>query len=133
MENNPLPSGRSRIEVGSAGSHVATDLMPRRFKNYIVSERELSTLGFMNALGALMVAFFGVTAGAAIALWVTLKTVQIEDPNTNAAFWAAFLVSLIASVILLGVSILTCIRAAGDVSRIKEESEQEKRQRGLLS
>lgn len=129
METNSPPARGSNIEIGSASSHVATDLMPRRFKNYIVSERELSTLGFMSALGTLVVTFFGVTAGAAIALWVTLKTVSITDPTTNAAFWAAFLVSLIFAALLGGASVLMCIRAVGDVNRIKQESEQEKRRK----
>ena len=111
---------------------VAHDLMPRRFKNYIVSERELSTLGFMSAFGTLVVTFFGITGGAAVALWVTIKTVVITDPKTYAAFWAAFLVSLIFSVLLCGASVLLCVRSWRDVRNIKQESEQEKRARELL-
>lgn|SRR5579885_1382796 len=113
-------------------SPVAHDLLPRRFKNYILSERELSTLGFMSAFGTLVVTFFGITGGAAVALWVTLKTVPIADPNTFAAFWAAFLVSLIFSILLGGASVLLCVMSWRDVRSIKLESEQEKRARELL-
>jgi predicted phage tail protein len=86
----------------------------------------------MSALGTLMTTFLGISVGAAIALGLTIKTVAIPDVYTYMAFWAGFLVSLGFSVILLGVSIWLCARAASDVNRIKAESEQEKRQRELL-
>lgn len=131
---NKSSAGRIEPETPESRvtSPVAHDLMPRRFKNFIVSERELSTLGFMSAVGTLLTTFLGVFVGAAISLGITIKTVDMPADKTYFAFWAGFLVSFSLSVILLGISVLMCIRAARDVGRIKAESEQEKRQRELL-
>ena len=114
-------------------SPIEQDLMPRRFKNYIVSERELSTIGFMSAVGGLLTTFLGIATGASISLGITLKTVDIPAGKTYLAMWAGFLVSLFASVLLLCLTIVMALRAANDVRDIKEQSEQEKRRRGLLS
>jgi len=106
--------------------------MPRRFTYYIVSERELSTLGFVSALGTAVSAFLGIFVGAAISLGLTLKTVDIPAGKTYLFFVAAFMVSLGASVILLVLFVITVVRAFLDARSIKTESAQEQRTREFM-
>src|SRR5437016_13709514 len=100
-----VPSREPRPE-----SPVAHELMPRRFKDYIVSERELSSLGFLSALGGLLITFFGVAAGAAIALKITLNTVPIPDVQTQAKYFAAYLVAIGFTVLCGGASAVMLVR-----------------------
>lgn len=106
--------------------------MPRSFKNFIVSERELDTLGYMSLWGTAASVFLGIFAGAALALGITLKTVNIPEGKLYLGFVAGFLVSVSLTVILLIVVLITCYRMSKDAGRIKEESEQEQRKRDLL-
>ena len=98
-----------------------------------MSDRELSTLGFISALSTALVAFLGISAGAALTLWVTLKTIAFTDPTSHSNYFAAFLVSLGFTVILFAVSVIVLAAAFLDVRKIRRESEQEKRQRDLLA
>ena len=131
---NESPSSHFELEKPESRvqSPVAHDLMPRRFKDWIVSDRELSTIGFMSAIGGLLTTFLGICVGAAISLGVTLKTVDIPVGKTYMAMWAGFLVSAFLSVLLLIGTLLMFKRAANDVKYIKADSEQEKRKRDLL-
>lgn len=107
------------------------ELMPRRFKDYIVSEKELSSLGFLSALGGLLITSFGVAGGAALTLKVTLSTVTIPDVQTHANYVAAYLVAC-GFTVLCGVgSAISLTFTFFDVRRIKKDSEQEKRRRAL--
>ena len=107
------------------------ELMPRRFKDYIVSEKELSSLGFLSALGGLLITAFGVAAGATVTLKITLNTVAIADVQTHANYVAAYLVAW-GFTALCGVgSAISLIFTFFDVRRIKKDSEQEKRRRAL--
>jgi len=116
----------SRLDVPNAH-----ELMPRRFKDYIVSERELSSLGFLSAFGGLLITLFGVAAGAAITLRTTLNTLAIPDPQTQAKYFAAYLVAC-GFTLLCGLgSAISLTFTFFDVRRIKKDSEQEKRRRVL--
>lgn len=86
----------------------------------------------MSAIGGLLTTFLGIAVGAAMSLGITLKTVDIPVGKTYMALWAGFLVSTFASALLLCLTIVMVIRASHDVKDIKEQSEQEKRQRELL-
>ena len=118
------------IQPQRPDSPIAFDLMPRRFKNYIVSERELHSLGFMSAAGSLFTALFGVAFGAALVLGITLNTVNVPAGKIYTAYWVGFLVSVISAVCFFGLSVMMFIRSFLDVRTIKRESEQ--RQRELL-
>lgn len=107
------------------------ELMPRRFKDYIVSERELSSLGFLSALGGLLITAFGVAAGAMLTLKVTLSTVAIADVQTHANYVAAYLVAW-GFTALCGIgSAISLTFTFFDVRRIRKDSEQEQRRRAL--
>jgi|SRR5947209_5189945 len=132
QESRAQPETTSHADHLRVDHPVAHDLMPRRFKDWIVSDRELSTIGFMSAIGGLLTTFLGICVGAAISLGLTLKTVDVPVGKTYMAIWAAFLVSVFLSVLLLIGTFLVFRRAAKDVRYIKEDSEQEKRRRDLL-
>ena len=97
-----------------------------------MSERELRTLGFLSATAGFLLAVFGVAAGAAIALGITLSTIDIPAGKTLMMYWGLFGASAFAAVVLLVVCIFMTIRSAGDVTAIKENSEQEKRRRDFV-
>jgi hypothetical protein len=109
----------------------AHELMPRRFKDYIVSERELSSLGFLSAFGGLMITLFGVAAGALIALKITLNTVPIPDVQTHANYFAAYLISVGFTVICGAAAAISVGKTFFEVRRIRKDSEQEQRRRDL--
>ena len=119
------------VERERADSLIASDLMPRRFKNWIVSDRELNTLGLMSAGGTALSAFLGVFVGAAISLGLTLKTVEMPVDKTYVFMASGFLVSVCLSVVLGIFLVLTLIRTSRDVKAIKAESEQEQRRRDI--
>lgn len=121
------------VRFETPDSPITQEIMPRRFKNWIVSDRELNTLGFLSAIETVIIAFLGISAGAALSLWITLKTITIEDVAIRANYFAAFLVSIGFTVILLVVSVIILISTFKDVSRIKTESEQEKRRREMIA
>lgn len=106
--------------------------MPRRFKNWIVSDRELNTLGFLTAGGTALSAFFGVFCGAAIALGLTWRTVEIPPGKTYLVIVAGFLASAGLSLVVGVFFLLSVIKTLSDVRTIKEESSQEQRRRELL-
>src|SRR6266480_1071210 len=112
-----VPSREPRPE-----SPVAHELMPRRFKDYIVSERELSTLGFLSAFGGLMITLFGVAAGALIALKITLNTVPIPDVQTHANYFAAYLISIGFTVLCGGGASVSVGKTFLEVRRIRKDS-----------
>lgn len=96
-----------------------------------MSEKELSSLGFLSALGGLLITAFGVAAGAALALKITLNTVAISDVQTHANYVAAYIVAC-GFTALCGVgSVIGLTFTFFDVRRIKKDSEQEKRRRAL--
>lgn len=96
-----------------------------------MSEKELSSLGFLSALGGLLITSFGVAAGSALALKITLNTVAIPDVQTHANYVAAYLVAC-GFTALCGVgSAISLTFTFFDVRRIKKDSEQEKRRRAL--
>jgi hypothetical protein len=113
-------------------SLVSQEVMPRRFKHWIVADRELNTLGFMSALGTAAAVFLGIFVGAAISVGLTLKTVDIPVGKTYLFFAAGFLVSLVGSAMLLVLLVVSLVRTARDVETIKKESEQEQRRLELL-
>jgi hypothetical protein len=110
---------------------IAQELMPRRFRNWIVSDRELRTLGLIPVFGTLLVAAFGVTASAGVTLWITLETVSIAEPKTYSTFFAVSIACGILSAVFLIGSALTFYFAFRDVKNIKNESLQEQRRRDL--
>lgn len=129
---NEIPVRRIQLETPDSplSSPISQALLPRKFKHYILSERELHSIGTMSAAGSLFTALFGIAIGAAVSLGITLKTVDIPLGKTYTAFWVAFIVSLFSSAVFGGLSILMCIRSFLDVRTIKRESEE--RQRELL-
>jgi hypothetical protein len=94
-----------------------------------VSERELHTLGFLSATGGFLLACFGTASGVAASLGITLYTVPIQNSAILSIFWGLFGASAFGSFVLLIVCVLMTIRSFRDVSAIKKNSEQEKRQR----
>lgn len=113
-------------------SPIAQELMPRRFKNWIVSDRELNTLGFMTIGGTALSTFLGIFSGAALALGLTWKTVDIPYGKTYLVIVSGFISSLSLSIIVAFFFVLTVIKTFGDVKTIKAESIQEQRRRDLL-
>lgn len=121
------------IRLETPESPITQDLMPRRFRNWIVSDRELSSLGFLSAIQTMLITFFGIASGAALSLWITLKTVSIPDVGTHSNYFAAFLVATCFTIILGIASVIALVSTFFQVSKIKKESEQEQRRRSLLS
>lgn len=109
----------------------AHELMPRRFKDYIVGEKELGSLGFLSALGGVLITLFGVAAGAAISLKITLSTVPIPDVQTHANYFAAYLVAIGFAIACGACAVVSLVYTFFDVRRIRKDSEQEKRRREL--
>jgi hypothetical protein len=107
------------IQVESPESPVTIDVMPRRVAMYRLFETELDSLG--SAQNSVHLAFFGLAFGAALALGITLLTVDISNPKTYAAFWASLLVSM-AGTLYCGV------RAAFDWRKAKENIRKIKEQ-----
>lgn len=126
MAKSQPPHGLGRYEFPNVH-----ELMPRDSKDYIVSERELDTLGFLSATGAFLLAFFGVAVGAAVSLGITLNREIITDNKTLAVYWGLFGASAFGSLVLLMVCGFMLYWSASDVRRIKENSEQAKRQREM--
>ena len=83
------------IQVESPESPVTIDVMPRRVAMYRLFETELDSLG--SAQNSVHLAFFGLAFGAALALGITLLTVDISSTKTYAAFWASLLVSVLGT------------------------------------
>jgi hypothetical protein len=125
-EETPPPS----IRFDFPNEH---ELMPRRFKDYIVSERELHTLGFLSNLGAFLLAFLGIAVGSALSIGMTLNREIITDRTTLAVYWGLFGASAFSSIVLLCVCSLMIYKSASEVRAIKENSEQEKRKREMLA
>lgn|GEM_PF-3688376 len=88
---------------------------------YYVFDQELDTLGSASAQASLHLAFFGVSIGAAITLAITLGTVEIGSPRAYAAFWGAFLLSVV-STLYFG------IRAALDFRRSRRQIREIRKQ-----
>ena len=61
-----------------------------------VTRDELDDLKSSNS--TLELAFFGISVGALITIWQTLKTVFISDPSTHATFVALEVLFLVSSV-----------------------------------
>lgn len=122
-----------RIGVGGSNDLVPNVVMPREFRSYIVSERELRSLGLTSAAGSLFTALLGIAIGAAISLGITLRTVDIPEGKTYTAFWVGFLMSLFASFAFLVLSAVMRIRSFLEVRTIKRESEERRREMLTLS
>jgi len=112
-------------------SPVAHELMPRRFKNYILSETELTFLGSLTTIATVLCTLFGVAAGAMITTKGTLDTLPISDVQTHANYYAAFLVSCGFTVVCGVCAAVVVAGTFSSVRRIKKHSEQEKQRRDL--
>jgi hypothetical protein len=121
------------IKAQQQASPVSHEIMPRRFKTWIVSDRELNTIGFLSALDTVLVTALGIAAGAALTLGITLNTVDIPVVQTRSNYVAAFIVALGFTSLLFVFAAVSLIRKFLDVRKIKKESEQEKRRLDVLN
>ena len=120
------------IKAQQQASPVSHELMPRRFTTWILSDRELNTIGFLSAIGTVLVTALGIAAGAALSLGITLNTVSIPGVQTRANYVAAFIVALGFTSLLFVCATVSLTWTFLDVRKIKKESEQEKRRLGVL-
>jgi hypothetical protein len=110
------------IKPETHDTRVTINYRPRNVTMYYVSDQELEIIGSSNAQSSLHLTFFGVFAGAALALGLTLITLEIADPRIYAAFWAGLTVSL-AFTIYFGIrSFVDWKNSAKQIKAIRAES-----------
>src|SRR5438552_1358270 len=97
VANPQPPVGQSAtpqwVDRPAGDTGLTTETVPRHMKFVRVALTELDDLRASNS--TLELAFFGMTFGAFVTILSTLRTVQINDASTHAAF--------VASAVLLGV------------------------------
>lgn len=74
-------------------SPVTISYKRRDVSMFWVFEHELDSIGSASVQSNLHLAFFGVFAGAALALGITINTVTFTDPRTSGAYWGGFIVA----------------------------------------
>jgi hypothetical protein len=115
-------SSVTRIQTGTPESPVTISFKRRDVSMFWVFEHELDNIGSTSVQSNLHLAFFGVFAGGALALGITLNTVKITDALTYAAYWGGFIVAL-ALAMYFGVrAFLDWRKSAQQIKSIKEGS-----------
>lgn len=90
---------------------------------HYVFDHELDTLGSASNNLSLFLSLFGLCGGAALALWITVATVDITNPKTHATFVAVFIVSALATVVFGFLAWFNWKGARDKVKSIKAESQ----------
>jgi len=106
-----------RIEFSSGGMPaVTTEMATRHVVYHPVSAQELDMVA---ALGnSIHLAFFGISIGALIAFWITVKTVTLGADDRN-LFWILMLAAGFLSPYFLALSIREVVRSRRMLSDIK--------------
>lgn len=95
---------------------------------FYIFEYELESLAAASAESSLNYTITGIAVGAMISLWITMATVDIQNPTTKALIFAAALLATVLSVAFGVKSIFSFFAAKRSVQAIKDASPERKRQ-----
>jgi hypothetical protein len=87
----------TKINLESSESPVTITIRQRSVDMFHIFDYELDSIGSASQQSSIHLAFFGASIGAAIALWITIATVEIKNPNISAAFWGTALASTLST------------------------------------
>jgi hypothetical protein len=109
-------SGWSPTGVG--GVSVVTH--GREVHMYQVTDDELDGLCNTGNLKTLGLTMFALCVGAALTIYITIKTVDIKDPITHAEFTSGLLVAVIGAVFFAGMTLIEWNRSKKTLKRIRK-------------
>lgn len=98
---------------------LRVDVRSKSLTMHLVSEETLDLLVSRDA--PLFLAFFGITFGAALALGITLTTVDLSSSYIIAAYWGSFVVTFVLSVVFFIKGFSDWRRSKRELKAIKEQ------------
>ena len=122
MAAEPEIKGLAKRLDRASGALARVRVRRRMFGGWIVSDQELESLKSAADANSLHFGLFGIAFGAALSLFITIKTVTFTDVYTYFAFWSGFLVTSFATLYFAVRAMLSRRATKTLVDTIKSES-----------
>jgi hypothetical protein len=102
---------------------VTAEMVPRHVRYHAITEEELGMVAVLS--NSIHLAFLGITVGALVAFWITLKTVMNLTTDDRTMFRALMWLTGLLSAYFLAQSVADVVRSRGTLNSIKRRTADE--------